>query len=215
MSITHIYIIRHGQSEGNLRGAFLGHTDLDLTELGHRQAELTADYLDNIHIDAIYSSDLLRAYNTGRHTADRKGLPIIKSEKLREIFAGEWENKTFDVLEREYYDDFTVTWKNDIGHARCTGGESVEELQNRFVPEVKRIAKENEGKTIAIFTHATPIRTLKAAIDGLSLDEMKTVPWAGNASVTHVVLEDGKFSVLEYGVNHFLNDLATVLPKKV
>jgi len=215
MSTTHIYIVRHGQSEGNLHNAFLGHTDLDLTELGHKQAELTADYLDNISFDAIYSSDLLRAYNTGKHTADRKGLPIIKSERLREIFAGEWENKTFDALEREYYDDFTVTWKKDIGHARCTGGESVEELQNRFVPEVERIAKENEGKTIAIFTHATPIRVLKAAIDGISLDELMQVPWAGNASVTHVVVEDGKFSITEYGVNHFLGEFATVLSQKV
>ena len=40
---TKLYLIRHGQSQGNLLGLFLGHTDMDLTELGYRQAEMAAD----------------------------------------------------------------------------------------------------------------------------------------------------------------------------
>lgn len=214
MNTTHIYLIRHGESEGNKSNLFLGHTDLDITEKGHAQAEMTAEFLKDIKVDAIYSSDLKRAYNTGLHTAKQKGMEIVKDENLREIFAGEWENRLFEDIVVEYEEDFKV-WKKNIGRARCTGGESVEELLERFVSEVKKIAKENEGKTIFIFTHATPIRVLKAALDGLSLDEIQSVPWASNASVTHVVSENGKLKLVDYSIDHFMGDLATFLPKSV
>ena len=215
MSTTHIYIIRHGQSEGNLKNLFLGHTDLDLTELGHKQAELTAEYLDKVHIDVIYSSDLLRAYNTGKHTADKKGLPIIKDKRLREIYAGEWEGKSFDELIDKYPDEYMNVWRKNIGCARCNGGESVAELRKRFSACVAELAMKNEGKSICIFSHATPIRAIRAEMEGVSLEDMKNVPWAANASVTHIVMENGDFHMLEYGINDFLGDLATQLTSKV
>lgn len=214
MNTTHIYLIRHGESEGNKSNLFLGHTDLDITEKGHAQAEMTAEFLKDIKVDAIYSSDLKRAYNTGLHTAKQKGMDIVKDENLREIFAGEWENRLFEDIVVEYEEDFKV-WKENIGRARCTGGESVEELLERFVSEVKKIAKENEGKTVFIFTHATPIRVLRAALDGLSLDEIQSVPWASNASVTHVVSDNGNLKLVDYSIDHFMGDLATFLPKSV
>ena len=214
MSTTHIYLIRHGESEGNRVRAFLGHTDLDLTEKGHAQAEKTAEYLKDIHADVIYSSDLKRAYSTACHTAKKKGMEIIKNKNLREIYAGEWENRFFDDLAVEYATAFGI-WKENIGRARCTGGESVAELQTRFVTELKKIVKENEGKNIFIFTHATPIRVTKAAIDGVSLDEIKDIPWASNASVTHIECNGEDLRVVDYSIDHFMEELLTVLPKTV
>ena len=61
---TLIYIIRHGESLGNKNRKFLGHTDLDLTDLGYAQALKTAECLASVPFDRIYSSDLIRAYNT-------------------------------------------------------------------------------------------------------------------------------------------------------
>jgi probable phosphoglycerate mutase len=214
VSKTNIYLIRHGESEGNRLRFFLGHSDLDLTEKGHEQAERTAEFLDSINADVIYSSDLKRAYNTALHTAKRKGMEIIKSKNLREVFAGEWENRSFDELLIEYKDEYSV-FRDNIGRAHPTGGESVAELQTRFVSELKRIALENEGKSVLVFTHATPIRSTKAAFDGLSLDEMQSVPWPSNASVTHVECVDGEFSVTAYSINHFMGEIATTLPKTV
>lgn len=214
MSVTHIYLIRHGESQGNKRDAFLGHTDLDLTTKGHQQAEKTAQYLKNIHADAIYSSDLLRAYNTAKHTADLKGMEIIRSKKLREIFAGDWENKEFTTLMKEYNEEYS-TWINNIGLARCSNGESVIELQTRIVDEIKRIAKENIGKTVFVFTHATPIRALKAACDGKDAGGIKDIPWASNASVTQLKYADGNLKIEEYSLDSFLGEMKTALPKNV
>lgn len=209
---TTIYLIRHGESVGNQQRRFLGHTDLALTELGHRQAENTARFFDGIHLDKIFSSDLLRAYQTAEHTAERKGLLIERDRELREIFAGKWEGRLFADLKVDFPDDYGV-WLRDIGKAGCTGGESVADLSRRILAEVERLARENEGKTVAIFTHATPIRIVKNAWDGNDVSALVQTPWASNASVTHAEYENGVFRVLAYGMDDFQKDSKTVLPK--
>lgn len=206
MKPTTVYLIRHGQSEGNLAHRFLGHTDLPLTELGHAQAERTAEFLKDIPVDVIFSSDLKRAYQTAEHTAVKKGLPIHTSEKLREICAGEWENQPIEYL-LEHHREGYETWRYNIGAVRCPGGESVEEVWNRFVPEVERILRENEGKTVFIFAHATPIRLVRAAWEGASLSEVKDIPRVSNSSVTKGEYRDGIFRILEYSRDDFLGDM--------
>ena len=198
--------MRHGQSEGNLYDLFLGHTDMDLTELGKKQAEKVTSYFKDVEVDAIFSSDLLRAYHTACPLAKLKNLPIIKVPNMREIFAGEWEGKVFnDIRKNSPMGDI---WWNDTGNARPDGGESVAELQQRILAEVSRLARENEGKTICIFTHFTPIYALKTAWAGVPCSEMKNMPKPSNASVTHVVYENGEFTeLLEYANNAYLGDL--------
>ncbi len=214
MSKTTLYLIRHGESQGNARRAFLGHTDLDITELGHSQAEQTAKYLKDIHTDKIYSSDLIRAYNTALHTAKIKSMSIIKDSNLREINAGDWENVTFDELMERYHDSF-VLWRTNVGRSAPDNGESVLDLQIRIIAELKKLAEENKGKTIFIFTHATPIRTFKAYCDKCTPDEIKDIPWASNASVTKAEYEDGEFNLISYGEDSFMGDMVTALPSNV
>ena len=71
MKNTVFYLVMHGQSIGNALRTYLGHTNLDLSELGYEQAKITAEHLRNVPFDAIYSSDLLRAYHTALPTARR------------------------------------------------------------------------------------------------------------------------------------------------
>ena len=205
--MTHVYFVRHGESEGNLHDLFIGVTDLDLTDLGRKQAERVASYFKDIEIDAIFSSDLLRAYHTACPLAEMKGLPITKCEKMREIYAGEWEGMVFSDICEKY--PMGAIWWNDTGNACPVGGESVAELQVRILAEVSRIAKENEGKTICIFTHFTPIYALRTAWEGVPLSEMKNMPKPSNASVTHAIYENGEFSQLvEYANNDYLGELS-------
>jgi len=86
-----LYLIRHGESEANLRGIFASHLAYPLTPKGHEQAEQTALYLKNERIDRIYSSDLPRAYETAVHIAAYHGKEILPHPGLREIYAGDWE----------------------------------------------------------------------------------------------------------------------------
>ena len=213
MSCT-LYFIRHGQSLGNMKKTFLGHTDLDLSDLGYRQAECTAKYLNNISIDTVYSSDLLRAYNTCNEYLKLSGKTAVKDQKLREIYAGDWEGKTFDELQIKFKDSYNV-WLTDIGNSRPDGGESVKELSERVVSCITEIAKENEGKTVAIFTHATVIRSFFNFAYGNSIAEMKDLPWSTNASVSVARFDNGKFKVLEHSIDAHLTEYKSGFPANV
>ena len=212
--MTKIILVRHGESEGNLEKKFLGHTDLDLSPNGYKQAELLRKHFENIDIDVIYSSDLIRAYNTIKPVSDMKNIPIITSEKLREIYAGEWEKKRFDDLEIEYEEEYNI-WKNNIGFSRCTGGESVADLQERVYEEITRIVKENDGKTICIATHSTPIRTFIAKCSGYSLAEINKIKWVANASLSVFEFSNDKFIQKEINYVDHLEDMVTGFPKNV
>ena len=88
-----VYFVRHGQSLGNAERVLLGHCDLDLSPLGVQQAKLTAEAMKDFPIDIIYSSDLLRAYNTAKPHADLRGISVIPDKCFRECYLGDWEGK--------------------------------------------------------------------------------------------------------------------------
>jgi probable phosphoglycerate mutase len=207
-----IYLVRHGQSTANLNNVFLGQHDLGLTELGYEQAKITANFLKDIPVDAIYSSDIERAYHTAKETAKLVDKPIITDKGLREIDGGEWEELPFDVLWEKYYDSM-IAFTTDIGNSKIEGGESVKELFDRFNGTVEKIAKENDGKIIFIFSHATSIRCFATLCMGKKVEEMKGVPWPNNASVTIAEYENGKFNLIEYGYDEFMGQKKTGLPK--
>lgn len=209
-----LYFIRHGQSLGNLEGVFLGHTDLDLSPLGYEQAKMTAKHLNSIHIDKVYSSDLQRAYSTCCEYLKISGKTAERCTELREIFAGDWENHSFTDLQTVFADSYSV-WLTDIGNAKPQNGESVRALTERAVKAVTKIAKENDGKAVAVFTHAAFIRSLFNFCYGNSPDEMKNLPWSTNASFSTLEYENGNFKVLKYSEDEFLSDLKTKFPTNV
>jgi broad specificity phosphatase PhoE len=75
------------------------------------------------------------------------------------------------------------------------GGESMRDLYTRGVHELYRISGENEGRTIAVFTHGTLIRVLMCHIYGYDLSSLKDVPWFENASITKVIYDNGVFHI--------------------
>lgn len=209
-----LLFIRHGQSLGNLNDVYLGHTDLDLSPLGVRQAKAVGDYLLNEHIDKVYCSDLLRAYNTSLPFCEKSGIVPIKCTELREIFAGDWENQKFEYLINRYVETYTI-WRTDIGNSVPDNGEAVSRLYERIISAVKSIALENDGKTVAIFTHATPIRAFFTYINSGNVSDMKNLNWAGNASVSEAEFNDGIFRTVRYSYSDYLGDIMTELPSLV
>ncbi len=213
--MTRLVLIRHGQSEANLKSVFAGHTDAPLAELGKAQAEQTAAYVTKQYqVDGVYASDLKRAYATGKAVADCLGQTVIPCEKLREIYAGAWENQPFQAL-IDSGDENYETWRFDIGRATCTGGESVKELQARIIKEITRIAEENTGRTVVLATHATPIRVFQCHCEHRPIEELKDIPWVSNASVTEAIYENGAFRLVQVGYDAHLEGIKTVLPKNV
>lgn len=204
-----IILLRHGHSLGNLDRIFLGHTDLDLSELGYRQAKATAEYLKNERIDAIYSSDLIRASNTALPHAQMRGLEVILSKNLREVYAGAWENMLVDdIIAKWGREMFYDQWVNSFGCFKFPDGESLQEAGERFYGEMLSICKDNEGKTILISSHAAVIRFFWAIISDISFDQISDrLPFATNASYSVAYCENGKITPFEYSNDAHLVDV--------
>ena len=204
-------IIRHGYSVSNKERMFAGQMDVKLDELGLSQAEDTAKYiLENYKIDAVYSSDLCRAVDTAKPLADALGLPVITYKELREISAGCWEGMYISEVKDKYPEKF-AKGANDVGNARCGDGETTAELIERGRKIFQKIARENEGKTVAIATHGGLIRAVRCMWLGISLDDMKDVPHVANASVTEVLYdnETDKAELTVIGYSEHLNNKVT------
>ncbi len=213
--MTTLLLIRHGESLANVDGRFAGHLNAPLSETGHAQAAITAEYIHSHYtVDAVYASDLARAFDTGKAVADRFYLPTHPDSDLREIFAGDWEGAVYDDLPKQFPLSFH-TWLTDIGNAVCDGGESVAHLQERVLTTLRRIAAKHDGQTVVVATHATPIRSVQCHCEGKPLSCMKTVPWVSNASVTLVECEQGTLRLLEVGKDDHLGGQRTAFPKKI
>ncbi len=213
--MTTILLVRHGESQANRRNLFAGHLDIALEARGVLQAEKTAQFIkESYSVDRVYASDLQRARKTGEAIAAAVGLPLETDASLREICAGAWEGVSFDELEKDFAADWHV-WRTDLGQSRCTGGESVAELGERIMTAVTCIAEKNEGKTVVIATHATPIRAMQCLVETGDIGNMKTYDWVSNASVSEFFYEAGTWRSGKVSRDAHLAELATGLPKGV
>ena len=209
--MTRLLLVRHGESDANFHNIFAGHIDPALQPRGIEQAELTAQFItENYKVDKIYSSDLQRAYRTAESLGKRVNLTITADENLREIRAGEWEGVNFFEVPKLHPEAFRI-WSTDIGNGYCPGGETVRELSDRILGELTKISEENDGKTVAIFSHATPIRVAQSIVETGSLDGMQEIPWVSNASVTEITYENGKWNLIAVSLEKHLAELKTEL----
>jgi broad specificity phosphatase PhoE len=167
-----LWLIRHGETEHNIKRVFQGQLDTPLTATGVRQARLTAVALGGVTFQQLYSSDLRRAYDTARPIAHGQGIPIVGDARLRELHYG--------VLQGVAYTEFrsvleahgaAEAWGGGVfsldGNAP-PGGESLADLVARtteFVSDVARAASDNDD--LAIVTHGGTIRTIMTELLGL------------------------------------------------
>ena len=202
----------------NKENRFAGHSDFDLSELGHEQARLAAEYLKGKETPhAIYSSDLSRAHNTAAPFAKVYGLTVNDTEGLREIYAGSWEGLEMTEIIARYPDDMRA-WREDFSNARCTDGESVAELYARVVKFVRELAKKHDGECILLATHATPIRAIECYSRGYGAERMADVPFVKNSAMNIFEYNPADDSIIGIETNilaHLSDSLVTDVPKSL
>ena len=152
MEITRLYLIRHGQSAGNVEGRFGGHSPSPLSKLGRQQAEMTAAALAKEKISVIYSSDLHRAMETAKPLSKILDLEINGTPVFRERHVGVLEGLTFDEARKEHPNDYYALVNRKVAHI-ITEGESYSQLLDRATKFLFKILRENRGKRIAVFSH--------------------------------------------------------------
>ncbi len=202
-------LIRHGESLGNLKKIYLGHTDWDLSDAGKEQARVCAEYFKDEDISAIYSSDLLRAYNTAVPHSRLHSLPINPSRDLREVNVGEWEGKEVSYISSRWHEEFDIIWRTEFGTSTPPGGETVQDAAKRFKAKLLRIAEECEGRVL-VTAHAAVIRAFWCYISGVEPRLWgEFVPFPSNASATFVGLEGEKFYGIKYSFDEYLEGKRT------
>ncbi len=205
--LTTIYFVRHCEALGNLQRVFQGISDFDISEMGAKQLEYLKKRFDEIKIDKVYSSPLIRAYKTGLAVKGDKNIPIEKCEGLKELDGGIVEGKPF--LETfKAMPELADTWENHPQDFHPQGGESMRSAYERIYKTVLNLAKENRDKTIACTTHGGVTRCIICRILHNDITELKNTPWADNTAVAKITVDDNDCLTLEY-----FNDTSHVPPE--
>lgn len=154
--MTLIIFVRHGQSTSNV-GKILSHdvNNFPLTDEGREQVKRTAQELKKIKVDSIFTSPILRAYQTANIIGDELGIVPVIDERLRERWLGELNNKRFDPNDH---------WKLKIarGQLEVKNLEPWDILKKRVMEFVRSLKPD---QVIIAVSHYDPIR----AVIGISL----------------------------------------------
>jgi broad specificity phosphatase PhoE len=155
-----VYLVRHGQTEFNLKNIVQGSgVDTDLNDLGRRQAAAFFNTYKHIPFDKIYTSALKRSQQSVRQFIDM-GIPHDALVGLNEISWGTKEGHRVTPQEDEHYHYMLEQWKLGNTHLRIPGGESPEDVVKRMKPAVDYIMGKTEEETILICMHGRAIRIL-------------------------------------------------------
>jgi probable phosphoglycerate mutase len=191
--VTTILLARHGETDWNSERRWQGWADQPLNEVGRAQARELGASLANRGIDAVYSSDLLRAAQTARIVAETLGLTVTVDRGLREVDVGDWSGRVhseIEGLDPEGYE----RWQN--GGKGWNGGESYEQMGERVVAAILRIALRHPGQTLLIVTHGGSIRACRATAAGVGYAASRTfaIPSVGNCEVAELAIVAGRLA---------------------
>ncbi|MEL7610802.1 MAG: histidine phosphatase family protein [Bacillota bacterium] len=157
-----VYLIRHGRTEGNRRGAYIGRTDEPLSEIG--KAELLPYIEKRPLVDAVYSSPMLRCRETaGLFYPEREPVLI---EGLKEFDFGAFEGRTFDQLKDA---PGIQEWIDSHGRAPFPGGEDWTLFHKRCIDSFAQAVLnsfESGRESAAVFAHGGVIITIMAQLMG-------------------------------------------------
>ena len=117
--MTTIYLIRHAEAEGNLYRRIHGWYDALITDNGFAQIAALQRRFQDIHIDAVWSSDLYRTMTTARAVYVPKGLELHTDPGLREVHMGDWEDKPWGEVYR--FDADRIALFFDVGQVLGVG----------------------------------------------------------------------------------------------
>ncbi len=165
MSITRIFLIRHGATMLTAEDRFAGATDVELSDEGRGQVRRLAERLSLIPVDAVYASPLGRTIETARILAAPHGKEVQARDGLKEISHGHWEQMTRKEVELAYPGE-AAAWERDPFSFAPEGGESGLAVTARALPALLEIVRRHEGKPVIVVSHKATIRLLLSSLLG-------------------------------------------------
>ncbi|MEO6364242.1 MAG: histidine phosphatase family protein [Caldimonas sp.] len=183
--VTRIIAVRHGETVWNAETRMQGQLDTALSARGRWQAARTAAALAGEGIEAVFSSDLARAFDTAKYFADANGLAVAADPGLRERHFGVFQGSTYAEIDARWPQD-AARWRRHEPDFGPPGGETFRAFYDRSVAAFTRIARGQRGRTILIATHGGVLDCLYRAAARIDLGAPRT--WQlGNAAINRLL----------------------------
>jgi probable phosphoglycerate mutase len=173
--MTQLILVRHGETLWNREKRMQGQTDTVLSETGRQQADALGRRLSTMAFAALYSSDLLRAWDTAQAIAAQTGRTIAAESRLRERMFGIFEGLTHDEIAERYPDELARFQSRDPDYV-VPGGESAHAFHARCLPCLQEIAERHLGGEVVVVTHGLVLDAIYRAARGMAPGEPRTAP---------------------------------------
>lgn len=191
-----LYLVRHGESEGNKKGVIQGHQNFALTQDGEKQAQLVGEFFSTKLVDVIYSSDLDRAFVTAESIGEHHPLDIIKWEQIREIGLGPLEGKKRQEIYLQYPEIKDI---QSILTTGIEGTETITEITERCFTVLEQLLAAHKGKNVVLVSHGGFISIFLMYLNHLENWHKFHRPFViSNTGVTKIEFKDSKKPIFHY-----------------
>ena len=202
--MTQIILARHGETEWNVAEVFRGRIDIELNETGMKQAELLAEHLSGLKIDAVYSSPLKRALKTAEMIADYHKLDVEIAPGLIDFDYGEWQGLPHQEV-KDKYKELYAEWINNPHQVKMPAGESLSDVRERAIGVVDSVIAKYEG-TIVMVSHRVVNKVLICALLGLDNSHFWNIR-LDTCGITTFAYENGRFILTKHNDTSYLKPL--------
>ena len=172
-----LYLIRHGATENNLSRPPLlqgSGANPELSAEGLAQAERTAVHLSRTSIQAVYSSPLKRAIQTGTPIAQTHALPCRSIPELKEANVGDWQDRHWAEIEKSEPESYKNFIRDPATHPYA-GGESFGDVAHRVIPVFQQLVESHPGDTIVVIGHNVVNRVFLAHVAHIPLSKSREI----------------------------------------
>jgi len=199
-----LILARHGETMWNVEKVFRGRAEVNLNEVGIKQAELLGTYLSNWKLEAIYSSPVKRALDTASIIARYQNIAVRVAEGLTDFDFGEWQSLPEQEV-RRLYPALLNEWHNNPHKVTMPGGESLEDVKKRAIEVVNGVLSKYQGN-VALVSHRVVIKVLICHMLGLDNSHF----WNINQDVCGITIfdyADGRFVLTRHNDTSHLREL--------
>ncbi|MDW5299224.1 MAG: histidine phosphatase family protein [Sedimentibacter sp.] len=187
--MTRIYFTRHGETEWNKQKRFQGNKNSALTEKGILAAELLSSRIEEIDLDCIISSPLMRAYHTAEILRGNRNIEIIKHDGFKEINLGDFEGLRYDEIKLSCSDVLNKI-EDDPFNNCYPNGENLLEFYKRVEKSFKEIISKYKHKNTLIVAHGGTIKCIESYIRNFQIDKDWMGSVVNNCSLSCVEVDE-------------------------
>ena len=194
--MAYLALVRHGQSEWNVKNWWTGLTDIGLTDIGIEEARSAGEHIKDIPFDIAFTSVLIRAKDTWKHiqnVLEKKDIQTIEDPALNERDYGDLTGKDKWKMRDEYGEEQFLKWRRGWD-TPPPNGESLKDVYNRLIPyfESTILPYLKENKNVIIVAHGNSLRALVKYLEHIDDDIIPSLEIATGEIYLYQVDKEGK-----------------------